>query len=240
MFLRHPSPLKADHVQAADACAVALHDDEWGHASLACGAGRNERALPHPHELRYAALAAERDPIFDRGVAGELRPIGQNAMGADHDVVRNVRAHHEQIAVADGGVSPFRPAMDGDVLAKDVSVTDFETRRGAAGMPRRLRLSAYHGEGVDDGARADDRGTADEGMGMQNAARREDGVALDHRVRPDDDVVGKLRARVDDRAPMDSRHGYMVRATTLARSSALAQSVPSTDASPWNFQTFVR
>src|SRR3984957_10950200 len=33
---------------------------------------------------------------------------------------------------------------------------------------------------------------------------------------------------------------YRARSTTLVRSSALAQRVPSTDASPWNFQTLLR
>ena len=81
-------------------------------------------------------------------MAAQQGVIGQRAMIGHMTVVRDVRAGHEVVAVADDGSSRFgRSAMDRDVLAEDVAVADFDAGRFIAVL-QVLRLLADDGVAV--------------------------------------------------------------------------------------------
>ena len=234
-------PPEADDVEPAHARAVSLDDDERRHVALARGRSRDEGALADAHVLRDAAETTERDPVLDDGMTRELRGVGEHAVRADDDVVRDVGAHHEQVVRADARGAPVRPAVNGRVLAEHVALADLESR-GPPGVLLGLRLAADDRERMDDAVRPEHGWPAHDGVRVKDAPSPEDDARLDDRVGTDDDVLPELGASVDDcgrRARGMSRR-HRARSTTLARSSALAQSVPSTAASPWNFQTLVR
>ena len=128
----------------------------------------DEGALADADELRDARQPAERHPVLDHHVPRELHPVGQDAVRADDHVVRDVRADHEQVAVADARRAPLGAAVHGDVLAEDVALAALEARR-AAGVALGLRLAADDRERVHDVARPERRRPAHHRVRVQHA-----------------------------------------------------------------------
>ena len=106
----------------------ALHDAKRRNVALDHRARRDERAFADPDELRDARESAERDVVFDDDVPRELHRVRDHAVRADHDVVGDVSAHHEERSRADARGRVVRPPMHRDVLAKNIVVADVDAR----------------------------------------------------------------------------------------------------------------
>src|SRR5262245_62404431 len=76
---------------------------------------------------------ADRRMVLDDDVACQRRGVRQNDMISQDTVVRNVAVSHDKIVVANDGASAAlrRAAMYGDILAKDVVVSNDEFSRFA-------------------------------------------------------------------------------------------------------------
>jgi hypothetical protein len=101
-----------------------LHDDERGYAPLTHRTSRNERALADYDKLGHAGKAPERHVILDPNVPRELDRIGQGATGSQEDIVPDVRAHHEEVVIADTRRPRLGTAMNRCVFPEDVAVAD--------------------------------------------------------------------------------------------------------------------
>ncbi len=122
-------------------------------------------------------------------MAGDQGVIDDRAAVADPGVVADVAADHEHVAVADPGraVSLHGPAMDGDELAEDVAVADPDRGRLAL-IAAMLGALAQHGAVADDVVPAQGQGSAQAGVGLDDASGADLDGPLDHRVRADPDI----------------------------------------------------
>src|SRR5712671_1455080 len=184
---------QADHVDADQPGAVALHQSERRRVVRHHRAGADHRQLADARELVHADHRAEDRAVADQGVAGDHRAVGQHAMVADRRVVADVTADQEQIVVADpgGAVPERRAAVDRHVFADAVAVADPQHAFGFALDLLVLRRLAEHGEREDLAVGAD-RGVAlYRHVRMQPRAGTESHSATDDTVRADVDLVGQ-------------------------------------------------
>ena len=87
---------------------------------------------------------------------GEQRAVGEDVAIAQNDIVREVSARHDEIAVADAGDGAvFAAAVDGDVLAEGVVFAEHDTAVRGGIETKILRLTA------DDSCASDHRSRAD-------------------------------------------------------------------------------
>ena len=200
-----PPPAQPDDVEPSDSRAVSLHDDERGNIALARGRCRHERALTDAHVLGDAAEPAERAPILADRMPRELNGVRAGAMRPDRNVVRNVRAHHEQVVIADARRPSFGAAVGRHVLAKHVVHADFDAR-GALDVALGLRLAADDRKRVHRVACSQEGWPSDDGVCAKDAPRAKDDARLDDRIGTYDDVVRKLGSPVDDGRLVHSGH----------------------------------
>ena len=130
--------------------------------------------------------------------------VREDTVITDHRVVTHVHVRHEQIVIADAGLTAIlnRPTMQRHAFANRVVAPDHEGRRLAVVCERRRTLP-YGGEWIDARARANLRRTA------QDHVRVDDAVIADLHCRPDDgpgadrDPLSQPGAWVDYRACVD-------------------------------------
>src|ERR1700752_2787003 len=82
------------------------------------------------HELVHRAQRAHHGPFFDGHVSGQGRAVHQHGVISDHAIMPDVRVgHDEQMTAPSGYAAAFDgSAIDGNVLANFVVVTNFELR----------------------------------------------------------------------------------------------------------------
>ena len=90
----------------------------------------DESVRADAHEVVHRAQRADRGPILDDDMAAQGGGVGHDYMIADGAIVSDVGVGHEEIVTADAGeASAFDgAAIDGDELANEVVVADFEAR----------------------------------------------------------------------------------------------------------------
>src|ERR1044072_582795 len=106
------------------------------------------------------AMAAEEHIIADLAVATDHGVVGEDDVVADIAIVRDMRADHQEAAIADrrDPSSADSAGIDRDALA-DLAVRADDKPRRLALVVHRLRRRAERGEGIDRGARPDRRVT---------------------------------------------------------------------------------
>jgi len=141
---------------------------------------------------------------------------------------------HDPVVVADarGTAALHRTAVDGTEFTDDVTVADLEQRRFPVEFFVLGNL-AYGGELKDLILPPDAGGTVDDRMGTNPAALADNHVGTDDGIGPYLYVGGQFRSGVNDGTRIDQI------STSLCAHmrSALATTLPSTLASPLNFQT---
>ena len=95
--------------------------------------------------MMYADGAGKPGVVVDVDVSAQQRAVGQHDVVAELAVVGDVRAAHEEVAIAQPRDAVFllRGAVDGHALADDVVVTDDDAGVRAA-VAEVLRFAADH------------------------------------------------------------------------------------------------
>src|SRR6185295_3091465 len=124
-----------------------------------------------------------------------------HALAADVAIVRDVCERHEEVVASDGGhtTARDRAAIHGREFAEHVAVTDLEPRRFAFVLEV-LRRVADGRKLVDLVARADRRGTVDDGVRADPGTGADLYAGADHGIRAHGHVGGELRLRRHDGA----------------------------------------
>ena len=160
---------------------------------------------PTAHELVDGTVARQEDVVFENAVAGQERPVGEDATVADSAIMRDVGIDHEEIMAADPrGPCMGRAAMNRHVFPKDIVVADLQVGRLAVVLEM-LWLLAQHGAGEDVVALSHDKRTDQMNMRPKHAARTDAHRPLDDHVRPDHNVVGKVCFGCNHRGGMNAR-----------------------------------
>ena len=156
-----------------------------------------QRQSADAHKLVQGAVAGQVDVVFQHAMAAEQRTVGDDARVTDAAIVSDVGVGHQEIVVADARLPRVRRApMDGDVLAEDVVVADFEARRFAV-VFHVLRRFAEHDAAVDGVITAHVQRTKQVSARTNDAAGPQMNLALDDHVGADLDVVVDLGLRGD-------------------------------------------
>src|SRR6185312_346718 len=119
-------------------------------------------------------------------MSGERSGVHQHRVIADLAVVTNMRVRHDQNVTAYlcRAAALIRSAIDGDVLANDVVVADFQPR-GLTAIGNVLRLGAERGEREYPVVVADAGGTVNHHMRDKLAVLAELNIGADYAVRSD-------------------------------------------------------
>src|SRR3990167_3603975 len=155
--------------------------------------------------------------------------------------MRDMRACHQETFVADDCLAAtcHGAGVDGRMFADDAIGADADGGILAL-IPKMLRRTAEHREGIDDGARTDRRSTIDNDMRFKLDAFRQRRAGRYAAPRPDGDAVGDRGSVFNDCSRMNS-HKSVARpqaiCASMAADVASATSLPLTVASPSNRQT---
>jgi hypothetical protein len=138
------------------------------------------------HEVVHRAQRTNRGPILDDDVAAQGRGVGHDYVVADRAVVSDMGVSHDEVVAADASEASALDgtAIDGDELANDVVVANFEPR-GLAVVADILRSKADGGKRKEVIMSSDFRGTIDGDVGDQFAGFAEFHVCADGAVRAD-------------------------------------------------------
>ena len=208
------------------------------HVARHCGVVGDEGVRADFAKLMHRRQTAHDHVITDFDMSGERRDVRHHHVIADPTIVGDVRVRHEQIIVPDtrDTLVVRRAAIDGDVLTKDVSIADLESRR-LTGVFFVLRCIADRGELKYLIIRTESRPAGDDGVRADTTTRPDLDVGADDRVRPDHDVRRELRARLDHGTWVDAHDTPVYLPVSGATiNSADATSASSTNATAENFQ----
>ena len=138
------------------------------------------------------------DPVLEVDMACELHVVGQDAIVADHTVVCEMHADQEAIVRADAGHAPadLGAGMNGDLLAKDVPITDRQPR-GLALVLDILRALADHRARKELVALATGGVAGDRHVVVQHAVVPQRDTGCDATVRADGHVRRELSLGID-------------------------------------------
>ena len=231
--------LQADPIEALQ-CRTVAERHSIGDDVLHDGGKPADHCIgADPHELVYRRQPADDCAVLYRDMAAEGGVVRENAIAAYPAIMCDVRAHHEQVPVADDGAhaAAFRARIHGDMLADDVSGADLK-RRWLAGIFQVLWRMADRCKGEDPGPGTDIRTPCQYDMGLQNTAVTELDFPADMAERPDFYAFAERRTLFDNgvRVYGARHHSPWI----IALYSASATRIPSTLASPRNRHTAPR
>jgi hypothetical protein len=138
-------------------------------------------------------------------VAADKGSVAQGAPVTDDTIMAHMAMRKEEIMAADAsshGVA--RAAVNGDVLAKRVSIANFQARKFVI-VFEVLRLLTQDGTRKDDVSAAQTQGPTQYCPGPQDAIRTDDDFSFDDRVRADRHIVGKFGLGGNDGGGMNPR-----------------------------------
>ena len=166
-------------------------------------------------------------------MSGEQHVVRGDDVVADANVVREVRAAHEEAVVADDRRRVLgAPAMQVGALADGVAIADLEAR-GRPAVRQVLGLVAENDVHVDVVLAPDPGATADLGEGSDAGTRADLDVRLDDREGADLDVGRDPRCGIDDGTGIDHRGARPFARTTVRAWPARATASPASgSASP--------
>src|SRR5262249_40062527 len=143
-------------------------------------------ALADADELANRSLAAEHHVVTDADMTSEHHVVGERHPITDLAIVRHVRAHHEETAVADFGDAAvlLGPDIHRHVFA-DVAIAADDKAGRAALVFDRLRRRSKRCERIDHRARADAGVAGDVDVSNETNAVADHNVWSDHAVGPD-------------------------------------------------------
>src|SRR5690606_39167140 len=196
-----------------------------------------EAVRPDAAELVHLGEAAEDGPVTDVHMALQGGAVGEDHVVADHAVMRDGHEGHAPVVAADGGLAAILAgaAVEGAELADGVAIAEHQPR-GLVGVLLVLGCRAQRTELEDAVVAADHRRPFDGHVRTDLGAGADHDVRADHGKGADADILRDLRLRIDDGCGMDSRLAHW---NSLAAhiSSATVTGLPSTSATPLNFQT---
>ena len=194
----HVLPLEADHVDAADLRGVAFHEHERRHVVHDARQAADIAMSTHRYELVQPHSTRDRGERLDVDVPGEHRVIRHQNAVAEHAVVPDMGAGHQEVIRADARDALFLGAgsVDRHGLANHVAVADLDPR-WLSFVRVVLRIAADDREGMDDVLFAQAGVPQDANVGDQPGAAADTHVGADHAVGPDLHVVGDVGAGVN-------------------------------------------
>src|SRR3954462_3963906 len=232
------TPAHADDVDAGEARRriehVAIRNDILADGRIAC----HHDTFTEPHMLMHGAVATEKHVVSDFTMTADHRVIGENDVVTDVAVMRDVRADHEEAAIANrrDTASAHSASIDRDALADLAVRADDEPGRFTF-VVHGLRRCAERGEGIDRRAGPDGGVTRKMHMRDKLAVVAEGHVRTDHAIRADLDVRADNGTGRDTRGGIDRQHQASI---NIAPTSASATSSPATFASAWYHHMFLR
>ncbi len=167
----------------------------------------------------YKGVGADIDPLMNQHIAGKNRPVShrhvtgqggivhQNGVVPQHAVVAHVHIGHEQVVVADGGLTPvlYGTAVDRHPLPDGVVVADHQPG-GLAPILEVRRVLPHGGELENPVAATDAGGAPDDHMGVDHGPVADNHIRPHHGPGADADVIADFRRRVDTGAGVDQSH----------------------------------
>ena len=127
-LLVHPMLASDGHVDTT-ILTLTSHDNIRWHILRESGARLNHRAHAHTCLGVLYHRGGEDDTVLDVAVASNLRTIAKDATVAHFRVVRDVRTLHEEVIIADNGLSPLMSGtVDDHILADDIMITNHTLR----------------------------------------------------------------------------------------------------------------
>src|SRR5262245_47428212 len=201
------APAHADHVQAMEHSALTNREAERNDVSCRGAHAGNHGAFADADELVNRGHTAEHDAILERHMAAKYSVVGEDDVVAELAVMPNMRAHHEEAAVADRrhAAAFLGTAIHGDVLADVAARANDKLRRPAAVFDRLWRC-AERGEGVDRAVRPNGCMAGHVHMGEEPAAFADHDMRADHAIGPNGRARCNLRALVDAGRGIDRGH----------------------------------
>jgi hypothetical protein len=142
-------------INSANARRIAISNKEGQHILHYLRLSTNHRVPPHAHKLMRADIVGKKDVILNGDVSGKRDFVGEDIIVAYTAVMRDVYAHHEEVARTDPRHLIFAAgAMKRAKLPNQVVVANLEEAWLTFELYV-LRLSANHGMLEDPVARAD-------------------------------------------------------------------------------------
>lgn len=116
------------------------------HAAVALG----HREVSNADELVDGGATTEEDFVSNPNVSGDQDIVGENVVVSNGDIVREMRDGHEKIAVADDGVAAcFGAAINSDVFAEGIVISNEDTRFDGGIKRKILRIATDDSSMVD-------------------------------------------------------------------------------------------
>src|SRR5262245_26372460 len=210
---RKTTPAHPDHIEPIEHRALADGEAKRNEVSRYPADPGDHRTLADPHKLVDGGTPTENNPVPQCDVTTENRIVGQDNVVADVTVVADMRADHEEAAVAHAcdAATVLGPQIHGDMLADIAVGADLESRRSAAILDR-LRRRAERSERIDLAAWADCGVTGHMHMGDEGAVLANGDVRADHAIgadgdlRPDRRTIGDAGGWIDCDRPGRRNH----------------------------------
>src|SRR3954453_7200418 len=232
------APAHTDDVDTGEARRriehVAIRDHVLADGRIAC----HHDTFTKPHMLMHGTVPAEEHVVAEYTMAPDHRVIGENDIVTHVAIMRDVRADHQEAAIANrrDAATAQSASIDRGALADLAVCADDEPGRFTF-VVHGLRRCAERGEGID--RRAGPNGGVTRKMHMRDKLA----VVADGHVRTDHAIGADLDVRADDRAGRDPRGGVDRQhqaSINIAPTSASATSSPATFASAWYHHMFLR
>jgi hypothetical protein len=158
-------------------------------------------------ELMKNCTAPDENAVLHHNITSEERVVRQHDIVSDCRVMPEMRAAHQETAVANGCGSSFRCAsMNGAIFADPVVVADPHVAPGVGPKRKILRLAPEHCAVADTVSFAHVDGAADDRMSVDNAS------FSDMRTRFDDGIRTDLHVVSHDRFGMQNCGGVNIHA----------------------------
>src|SRR5690349_6618738 len=172
-------------IQATHSRRISVTNKERQHILHDLRLPANHRVTTKPHELMRTHVVGQKNVVLDFYMTGQRHFIREDVVVTDDAVVRDVNAHHEEVARADASrLTRAVGAMKRAKLPNNVVVADLEETLLALELDV-LRLAADDGVFVNAIARAEPRKALDHGVSADFAVRTDFHVGFDNGGRVD-------------------------------------------------------
>ena len=153
----------------------------------------------------HGRASTQRSVVVDMHVATQHNVVGHDDPITDFTIVGHMAASHQIAVTADGGDSVlfFRGAVDGDRLAKDITVADDDLGGGPL-VTKILRFSTNHNTGEKVVLAADGTVPCQRDVIFQPRAVANFGIRTDHTMMANAHFVIQFGSRINHRCVCDN------------------------------------